>query len=51
MCEEPHAVKTAITEDGFTVEFAIPLSFGKGAGDKVAEHFLIHHPVGVDDGA
>ena len=35
MCEEPHAVKTAITEDGFTVEFAIPLSFGKGAGDKV----------------
>lgn len=35
MCEEPHTVETSITEDGFVVEFAIPLSFGKKAGDKV----------------
>ena len=35
MCEEPHTVKTAITEDGFVVEFALPLSFEKKAGDKV----------------
>ena len=35
MCQEPYMVKTAITEDGFTVEFALPLSFGKTAGDKI----------------
>ena len=35
MCEEPHTVETAITEDGYIVEFALPLSFGKTAGDKI----------------
>ncbi len=34
-CKDPHTVETAITEDGFVVEFALPLSFGKTAGDKV----------------
>ena len=35
MCEEPHTVETAITEDGYIVEFALPLSFGKTAGDEI----------------
>ena len=35
MCEEPHTVETAFTEDGYVVEFAIPLSFGKTAGDQI----------------
>ena len=35
MCEEPHTVETAVTEDGYVVEFALPLSFGKTAGDEI----------------
>ena len=35
MCKDPYTVETAITEDGYIVEFALPLSFGKTAGDEI----------------
>ncbi len=35
MCEEKYSVSTALTNDGYTVEFCLPLSFGKKAGDTV----------------
>ena len=54
MCEEPHTVETAITDDGFVVEFAIPLSFGKTAGDKIGlaiEIDDLHEEVATTDTA
>lgn len=35
MCEGEHACATSINSDGYTVEFAVPLSFGKKAGDEI----------------
>ena len=54
MCKDPHTVETAITEDGFIVEFAIPLSFGKAAGDKIGltiEIDDLHEEVAATDTA
>lgn len=35
MCEDPYSVSTALTDTGYICEFAIPLSFGKKAGDSI----------------
>lgn len=35
MCEGEHICATTINADGYTVEFAVPLSFGKKAGDEI----------------
>ena len=35
LCKDSHIAATSINKDGFVVEFAIPLSFNKKAGDKV----------------
>ncbi len=35
MCEEPYKVSTALTDTGYICEFALPLSFGKKAGDSI----------------
>ncbi len=35
MCKEEFISSTAITPDGYTVEFAVPLSFDKKAGDEI----------------
>ena len=35
MCEKDHIAATTLNENGYTVEFAIPLSFDKKAGDMI----------------
>lgn len=35
MCDKPHTAATSLNKEGFIVEFAIPLSFGKKAGDEI----------------
>lgn len=35
MCEKPHVAATTLNSKGYTVEFAIPLSFDKKAGDEI----------------
>ncbi len=35
MCTEEFKASTTVRQDGYTVEFALPLSFGKKAGDEI----------------